>query len=403
MKHTNHLLEPDVDRAIVEDRFLCNGHQFIPMPTAPFHEQFVVAAIKEYANKTNVAITEDPAGNLFLLYNGGKLTQSTPHMIMTAHMDHPGLMYVETLSDCEYQFELIGNVDIELAKQAPVDIYFNASGPDQQPIRGIIESFQTLNSKTGKSEFLRCEVRTAEPIRNPIETECFAMWHVPPLQQKGRKLHGRACDDLAGLSVALTVIDILRYSQSPACVGILLTRAEETGFGGMMAAVVQEWLRKQSIYINIECSNYLAGACLGMGPVIRVGDRLSIFDAEITAALVEIAENENPQRLPYQRKLMDGGSCEATVLSQWGYRVGAVTLPLYNYHNAGKKSLRSEAINIDDAINLVLLLVRMTTHMISNHSIDDLTGGKLKNALEDRYYHQKKHLFNRPDVPDRFS
>ena len=63
---------------------------------------------------------------------------------------------------------------------------------------------------------------------------------------------------------------------------VLLTRAEETGFGGMLAAVETGRLDAYMVYVNIECSSCRAGAPLGEGPVIRVGDRRWIFHAGVT-------------------------------------------------------------------------------------------------------------------------
>ena len=58
---------------------------------------------------------------------------------------------------------------------------------------------------------------------------------------------------------------------------------------------------------------------------------------------------------------MDGGICEATVLMNAGLQTGAVALPLKNYHNSGKKSLKPEAVHLDDALGLVDLLIHMAT------------------------------------------
>ena len=188
--------------------------------------------------------------------------------------------------------------------------------------------------------------------------DSFAMWRLPVLRQQGRQLRGRACDDLAGVTVALAVLWTICAAVVPrTCAGLLLTRAEETGFGGMMAAVRGDWLPREPLYINIECSSRRAGAELGAGPVIRVGDRISVFDPRLCAGLVAIAEGEmegfEGPGLPYQRKLMDGGACEATVLALAGFQVGAVALPLDHYHNWGRKRLRPEAIDIGDAVALV--------------------------------------------------
>ena len=247
-------------------------------------------------------------------------------------------------------------MNLDLAKKGEVDIYDPAGTANQAPVRGAIESY--AEPVGGWPLF---SVRIAKGDAGLLTSDSFAMWRLPVLRQRGRWLRGRVCDDLAGVAVAIAVLDQLRRSRSNHCAGLLLTRAEETGFGGMMAAVRSGLLPQESTYINIECSSCRAGAKLGAGPVIRVGDRISLFDPGLSAGLVAIAKGEmngTGTRLPYQRKLMDGGACEATVLAQAGFQVAAVALPLDHYHNWGRNRLRPETIHIDDALALVNLLAR---------------------------------------------
>ena len=102
---------------------------------------------------------------------------------------------------------------------------------------------------------------------------------------------------------------------------------------------------------------------MGDGPVVRVGDRIHIFDPSASAALVAVAA-ELAQKKPtfkYQRRLMDSGACEATPLVQAGFRTGAVALPLGNYHNDGWDRLKAEVIDLNDAHNLVELFVQLSS------------------------------------------
>jgi endoglucanase len=68
----------------------------------------------------------------------------------------------------------------------------------------------------------------------------------------------------------------------------------------------------------------------------------------------------------YQRKLMPGGTCEATAYACYGYASTCLCLPLGNYHNmqnidgvlAGKRPARigPEFVSCDDFHGLVLML-----------------------------------------------
>jgi hypothetical protein len=61
----------------------------------------------------------------------------------------------------------------------------------------------------------------------------------------------------------------------------------------------------------------------------------------------------------FQRKLMDAGSCEASVLCGAGLQAGALAIPLGNYHNKGECGLAPEFIHLGDGVGLVKLLFRL--------------------------------------------
>ena len=72
---------------------------------------------------------------------------------------------------------------------------------------------------------------------------------------------------------------------------------------------------------------------MGKGPVVRLGDRRTPFESGALQVLSEIAEKILPKA--HQRRLMDGGACEATAATAWGVPTVGITLPLGNYHNQG--------------------------------------------------------------------
>ena len=375
----------------LEKRFLHLARRLMPLPTAPFREQFVVEAVSRQAAELGLETQSDEVGNLLLVYQGNRDPELVPRVVFTAHMDHPGLLYSQPLSPRDHLFELAGNVNVDLATKGEVDIYDPAGSAGQTPVRGVVDSYAEPDG--GPPVF---SVRIARAHAGLLTPDSFAMWRLPVLRQQGRQLRGRACDDLAGVTVGLAVMDHLCRSRSRTCAGLLLTRAEETGFGGMTAAVRGDWLPREPLYINIECSSRYAGAALGEGPVIRVGDRISVFDPRLCAGLVAIAEGEmeglEGPGLPYQRKLMDGGACEATVLALSGFQVGAVALPLDHYHNWGRKRLRPEAIDIGDAVALVNLLARVAVCREGVAGIGEGAQRNIERRLETRYRSQRPRL-----------
>tara|TARA_Y100000588_G_C14205508_1_gene904478 strand:- start:679 stop:1818 length:1140 start_codon:yes stop_codon:yes gene_type:complete len=365
---------------MLEQRFIDLARQMMPIPTAAFHEHFVLAAVEKFAHEIRgISCSRDEFGNVTLLYDGqpeGKHKRG--FLLATAHLDHPGMGFPQRISKRNFSFEKLGGVDIAKVVDSTVKIYSPHLPVDQSPYKGkIISPIPSKGASPAKFK-----VRVEKSASSAITPQSFAVWDLPLFKRKGRFIHGRACDDLAGVAVGLAYLEEVSRRRLPIIAGLLLTRAEEIGFGGMLAAAQAKSLPNQALFVNIECSSSRAGAPLGNGPVIRVGDRWRIFDPFVTGGLVALAEElaaKNPN-FCFQRKLMDGGICEATVLANAGFRTGAVALPLANYHNAGKKKLKAEIVHLDDALNLIALLV----HLASHSSNIDQTLNQAQKHLEKR-------------------
>jgi endoglucanase len=131
----------------------------------------------------------------------------------------------------------------------------------------------------------------------------------------------------------------------------LFTRAEEVGFIGAIGAAKSRSVDPSLPIIAIEMSKELPGAQVGGGPILRVGDRMSIFTPEVTAFCGRVAENlARRRKFGFQRKLMDGGACESTAYVAYGYRATGVCLALGNYHNmdAVRGRIAPEYISLAD-------------------------------------------------------
>jgi endoglucanase len=100
--------------------------------------------------------------------------------------------------------------------------------------------------------------------------------------------------------------------------------------------------------------------------IVRVGDARSLFDPRLMKVLHDAAAElarEQPG-FAFQRRLMDGGSCEATAFCAAGYRAGGLALPLVNYHNmsgldGGEPGIGPETIRVSDFAAEVRLLLRL--------------------------------------------
>jgi endoglucanase len=69
-------------------------------------------------------------------------------------------------------------------------------------------------------------------------------------------------------------------------------------------------------------------------------------------------------RFKFQRALMSGGTCEATVYQEFGFQSAAVCVALGNYHNCGPRGrIAAEFVSLADACSMVDLLVETARQM----------------------------------------
>jgi endoglucanase len=129
----------------------------------------------------------------------------------------------------------------------------------------------------------------------------------------------------------------------------------------------------------------------GDGVIIRIGDKTSIFNSALTYFLTQQANElaKKDKAFKFQRALMPGGTCEATVYDAWGYTSAAVCVPLGNYHNMDreKKRIAPEYIDITDWTNMVKLFV----HVARTAEKFDPANAPLKQRVAERY-ERMKHL-----------
>ena len=208
----------------------------LEQPTAPFHEDAVRDEIvAQLRGCKHVTIEHDRFGNMIARYQRG--VTSKPKWAFAAHMDHPGWILGE---DGELRFH-----------------------------GSVAEKF----------------------LANPKTQEFgdFAMWDLPAFELKDDQIHSRACDDLLGCAEIVCVFQQLEADGAEAhCLG-LFTRAEEVGFWGAIQLARSEILPREVTIVSLETSAPRGGAEIGRGPIVRVGDRLSIFDSRGTSQLLNAA------------------------------------------------------------------------------------------------------------------
>ncbi len=312
--------------------FVSLFRRVLSTPTAPFHEYHVAERIREeIAAMPHVSISEDGFGNLIAKYQRGR---KKARLAFAAHMDHPGWV------------------------------------------------------RTGKEETFLGWVPEERWDTHPVEWfGNFGMWKLDPFRLEDGILHARVCDDLVGCAAILAMFHELEANEEEVTVFGLFTRAEEVGFHGAIE-MAKNWPLPQDVcFVSLETSAARGGAEQGEGPVIRAGDRISVFDDQVTAELVDAATEA---KIPFQRVLLDGGACEATAMNLYGIPAAGISVLLGNYHNCPpEKGIAEENISLSDAKNLVKLITATTIRMGSQKAGQSSKDG-LRKRLEKRLREHRK-------------
>lgn len=292
-------------------------------PTAPMFESAVREEIEWQLSRIDgLKLQVDPHGNLIAWYGSER-----PHSVFVAHMDHPG-----------WQLRPIHR--------------FLGGLPQELQDKGRVQEFGD-----------------------------FGMWDLPPLRLDGDRLFSRACDDLIGCATIIATLRALSERNFGGSVAGVFTRAEEVGFIGAIHLARSKLLPPDATVISLETSKEIPPAKMGAGPIIRVGDRTSIFDPQTTDLFVEVAKKE---KIEVQRCLMPGGTCEATAFQLYGYRSAALCIALGNYHNCTPDGrIDSEFIDLGDLEGLIALCVAIGTAAESTESARETLRKRLEARLDE--------------------
>lgn len=369
---------------------------FVSLPTAPFVERAPLEYIRDFvAWRPTLRLRQDPFGNLLVTLPAerrrgqssarrGNPSGANRPIVFAGHLDHPGFIARRMVARGRLVADWLGWVERRYFLGARVR-FFSAGreiGGRIVAVRGDGLSARSgarprrhragASARSFGAESPPREVTIA--VAEPVEAGSPGMWDFPDTRRTGPWLFARACDDVAGVAAILAALDVLSGGAGTGRRGgprpsrdvlALFTRAEEVGFGGALAAVERRELPRRAVVVAVECSKAVTGVALGAGPVLRVGDRASVFTPAATAYCQVVAERlaETDPTFAFQRKLMDGGTCESTVYCHYGYEATGICLPLGHYHNMDAESGRiaPEFIDVRDYLNLVKWFIALAS------------------------------------------
>ena len=326
------------------------------LPTASGLEHPVINWVKTWVDRrADVKATADSGGNLLITQKGRK---SKAPVVAVAHMDHPAFVVTEA-DGRDVEFEFRGGVNPEYFVDARVTFVTG-----QSKATGRVVTYDSAG-----------QLGTIRASASGVAPGDIAMWKFPSRRARVDRLLAPACDDLAGAAAALAALDRARKRPHLRHFAVLLTRAEEVGLVGATHAAKHGTVPGTARILSIETSRASENAPIGEGPIIRVGDAATIFDNQLTNLVTEGVRSAG---IKHQRKLMDGGGCEATAFGVYGYSASGLCLALGNWHNrgnldefeagTGQPIPMMEEISLSDFHGLVDLL------LVAAESVDKTSG-----------------------------
>lgn len=343
--------------------------RFLAQPSAPFREAHVAQTLCEHFERERIPHFVDPIGNIVV----GVATQKEylqrirrvsrePLRVFISHMDHPGFHGERWLAPKRLRIQWHGGSPIKKLDGARVWIA-DASGWRGS---GILKKVKMRPS--GRAiESAEVAVTDATLSQEPAKAFFGGFQFRAPVWRQGKLVYTKAADDLVGAFATASLAMKLYRSRRAGHENFigLLTRAEEVGFIGAIGHFELGWLQKAKrkvLCVSLETSRTLPGADIGKGPVVRLGDRATVFDASALRVFRAIAQKTLPGK--HQMRVMDGGTCEGTAATAYGFASIGISIPLGNYHNQsfqggpdsrGPDGPAPEFVHLDDIEGLLKL------------------------------------------------
>ncbi|MEM7681552.1 MAG: hypothetical protein AAF288_06330 [Planctomycetota bacterium] len=369
--------------------------ELLRLPTSPFHEQNILLWVWEFARNRGLPVRADSAGNLIVEFTPEQPDPRLKRLLFTAHMDHIGFWALGEASPGVVRAAWMGRFPESMFEGSKVTFWTGGKPlgeiePNLIPqgagasglriggrrVRGVVERVVAYNPAGDVSE-----VDIA--VEGKVEPGSIGMWDLAEPTHLNGVVTAPAIDDVAGVAALVCLMDSFNRSELRRPVSCLFTRCEEGGFLGAIRYCREHFgdvgsehagLRPDLV-LSVECSRALPLTPLGSGPIVRVGDRRGVFDPEVCAWATRCAGDlaEQHRDFSFQRRLMDGGTCESSVFQAWTGKAGAVCVPMANYHNFNPETggLDLESIHVGDWGNLIRLMLSMTEQASSAGGVYD--------------------------------
>ncbi len=300
-------------------------------------------------------IHTDAMGNLMVFKKGSVHPQQ--RIMLCAHMDEVGLIVTRFEEDGYLRFQFIGGVDrrVVLGKRVYV-------GKERVPgVIGLkachlVSREEEKNVPKVEELYIDIGAKTKEEAQKLVELGDRGVFEDSVVEFGDGYLKAKAIDDRCGCAVMLKLIE----EELPCDTWFAFTVQEEVGARGAMGAAFR---LKPDIALVLEGTTaadlpYVEEGkqiCrLGKGPVLTYMDRGTIYDRELRALLIRLAEENG---IVWQTKEQIAGGTDGRVIqrSREGVQTAIIAVAVRNIHSPASVVHTGDAEN---ALRLARLFLR---------------------------------------------
>src|SRR5581483_2484987 len=316
-------------------------------PTAPYHEHRAMRAIALELATLGISTEDDAYAQVHARVSRGDAARS---LALVAHTDHPAFE-ITRASGHGWRYRILGGFYARFfTGHVPVLV---CDDGDAEPFHATLDDYVTAVDVAHNSPG-HCRIRS----ERPLAAGQWAVVDLPPFEVRGDELHLRAADDLALCAVVVLTLAALAEETRAYDVRAVFTRGEENGLYGARLVAEDGSVPRDAVVVSLEASRALPHARAGAGVVVRPGDMHNTFSNDGERYLRVARERLNGAKIPTQRSLLSGGTCESSAFVRLGWTTTAIALPNVNYHNQTEEHDRfvPEIVRLSDLRGAVALL-----------------------------------------------
>ncbi len=300
-------------------------------------------------------IHTDAMGNLMVFKKG--IVHPQQRIMLCAHMDEVGLIVTRFEEDGYLRFQFIGGVDRRVVRGKRVYV-----GKERVPgVIGLkachlVSREEEKNVPKVEELYIDIGAKTKEEAQKLVELGDRGVFEDSVVEFGDGYLKAKAIDDRCGCAVMLKLIE----DELPCDTWFAFTVQEEVGARGAMGAAFR---LKPDIALVLEGTTaadlpYVEEGkqiCrLGKGPVLTYMDRGTIYDRELRALLIRLAEENG---IVWQTKEQIAGGTDGRVIqrSRDGVQTAIIAVAVRNIHSPASVVHTGDAEN---ALRLARLFLR---------------------------------------------